>query len=121
MGEPARGAVPASDQQLVEADARISRAGQACGNCPVDRPALPIGHAAVEGRRIAGGTGGGQPARQVIGHDDVEQRVGRREQGLGRAEQLAGAVRLAAAGGGLAQPGERQHHACAAAKLLPGA
>jgi hypothetical protein len=33
---------------------------------------------------------------------------------------LASAVRLPAAGRDLAQPGERERHACTAAKLLPG-
>ena len=46
--------------------------------------------------------------------------MGRREQRLGRAEQLASAAWLAAAGGDLGQPGERERHACAAVNLLPG-
>src|SRR6266700_1137021 len=120
---PGSGAVPAAgpgSRQLLNVGVRVGRGGQACGDRLVDRPGLSLGHAAVECHRVAGGTGGGQLGGKVIRHADAEQGVGRREQRLARAEQLASAVRLPAAGRDLAQPGERERHASRTAKLLPG-
>jgi hypothetical protein len=105
---------------LLEVGAGVGRTGQACGDGLVHRPGLSLGHAAIECRGVAGGTGGGQPGGQVIRHDDAEQGASLREQRLARAEQLASALRLTAAGHDLAQPGERECHAGRTAKLLPG-
>ena len=104
----------------IQVGAAVGRTGQACGDGLIDRPGLSLGYAAIECHGVADGTGGGQPGGQVIRHDDAEQGASLREQGLGRAEQLASAVRLPAAGHDLAQPGERERHAGGTAKLLPG-
>ena len=66
--------------------------GQTRGDRAVDIPALSVGHAAIEFRRVAARTGGGQPGGHVIRHDDADQAVGRREQRPACAEQLAGAA-----------------------------
>ena len=94
---------------------------QAGGDSFVDAPGLPGGQALVEGRRVTVRPGGGQPAGQLIRHDDREQRVTFPQEGPARAEQPARARGRSMAGRDLGQAGQRQGHASRAAQLPPGA
>ena len=75
------------------------------GGGAVHIPALPLGQAAIECRRIAGRPGSRQPGGHVIGHGATAQRVGGREQRPARTQQLPGPARRPAPGRDLAQPG----------------